>query len=316
MIPVDGSDRDRLGGAPEATAELLLDGDASSEPEIPPSEFGEIQPEYRAWLQRWYRYVDSQSRPTRRGVSTGPEEDSGGWRPWRPSEPVTELDDDTPVRAESIPDLAAVVSGLAHPEIAHRATGDYEDPTIYDELRPIPQFQAPTLTAPRFELEAPRFPTAEAPVPDHPSGPPEATGSPEPVSASGDSAEMPPANDSPPADPDPAVLFPQRYHEVLAGLRAQEGSAAGRAHLREGREELLQRLLDPLLSLEETARLLGVCPTTVRRYTNKGVLKHLRTQGNQRRFRLSDVMEFLESRSGEIEADARADLAAGRGPDS
>jgi excisionase family DNA binding protein len=63
---------------------------------------------------------------------------------------------------------------------------------------------------------------------------------------------------------------------------------------RETREELIRRLFDPPLTLEDTARLLGVCPTTVRRYTNKGLLRHYRTQGNQRRFRLSDLLAFLE----------------------
>ena len=66
---------------------------------------------------------------------------------------------------------------------------------------------------------------------------------------------------------------------------------------KESRIELLQRLLDPTLSLEETARLLNVCPTTVRRYTNRGMLRHLRTGGDQRRFKLSDVLSFLESQS-------------------
>ena len=64
---------------------------------------------------------------------------------------------------------------------------------------------------------------------------------------------------------------------------------------KEDREQLLQRLLDPLISLEEAAKLLEVCPTTVRRYTNKGLLKHYRTAGNQRRFKLSDILAFLES---------------------
>ena len=63
---------------------------------------------------------------------------------------------------------------------------------------------------------------------------------------------------------------------------------------KETREELLSRLLDPLLTLRETATLLGVCPTTVRRYTNRGMLAHIRTGGNQRRFRLSHVLEFMD----------------------
>lgn len=68
-----------------------------------------------------------------------------------------------------------------------------------------------------------------------------------------------------------------------------------RGEFRESREELIQRLLDPELSLEETSRLLGVCPATVRRYTNRGWLPHHRTQGGQRRFRLSAVVNFVET---------------------
>ncbi|MFQ6097085.1 MAG: helix-turn-helix domain-containing protein [Armatimonadota bacterium] len=67
----------------------------------------------------------------------------------------------------------------------------------------------------------------------------------------------------------------------------------------ETREELIQRLLDPQLTLQETAKLLNVCPTTVRRYTNRGILRHTRTPGNQRRFRLSDVLEFMERQQQE-----------------
>jgi len=63
---------------------------------------------------------------------------------------------------------------------------------------------------------------------------------------------------------------------------------------KESREELIERLLDPTLTLSETATLVGVCPTTVRRYTKRGVLKCFRTPGNQRRFRLSDVLDFIE----------------------
>jgi len=99
-----------------------------------------------------------------------------------------------------------------------------------------------------------------------------------------------------------------RHRSLLQEIRGSEaGQKDPRVQGRESREELLHRLLDPLLTLEETSRLLGVCPTTVRRYTNKGQLKHLRTQGNQRRFRFSDVMEFLESRGDEVEADRLAE---------
>ncbi|HLO97817.1 MAG TPA: helix-turn-helix domain-containing protein [Fimbriimonas sp.] len=63
---------------------------------------------------------------------------------------------------------------------------------------------------------------------------------------------------------------------------------------KETRQELIKRMLDPQLSLEEVSRLLGVCPTTVRRYTNKGWLAHHRTKGDQRRFLLSDLVKFVE----------------------
>ena len=64
----------------------------------------------------------------------------------------------------------------------------------------------------------------------------------------------------------------------------------------ETRQELVQRLLDPTLTLREASLLLDVCPTTVRRYTNRGLLSCFRTPGNQRRFHLSDVLEFMERR--------------------
>jgi excisionase family DNA binding protein len=67
-----------------------------------------------------------------------------------------------------------------------------------------------------------------------------------------------------------------------------------RGSFKESRQDLIRRLLDPELTLEETSRLLGVCPATVRRYTNRGWLTHHRTNGGQRRFRLSDVVKFVE----------------------
>jgi len=63
---------------------------------------------------------------------------------------------------------------------------------------------------------------------------------------------------------------------------------------KESRQDLIKRLLDPELSLEETSRLLGVCPATVRRYTNRGWLSHHRTSGGQRRFRLSNIVRFVD----------------------
>jgi excisionase family DNA binding protein len=74
-----------------------------------------------------------------------------------------------------------------------------------------------------------------------------------------------------------------------------------RGEFRESREELIQRILDPELSLEEVSRLLGVCPATVRRYTNREWLDHHRTKGGQRRFRLSGVAKFVEEHGRDIE---------------
>ncbi|MCS7208853.1 MAG: helix-turn-helix domain-containing protein, partial [Fimbriimonadales bacterium] len=65
----------------------------------------------------------------------------------------------------------------------------------------------------------------------------------------------------------------------------------------ESRAELIARLTNPVLTLEETARLLGVCPATIRRYTDRGWLRCFRTEGNQRRFRLSDIVAFLEEQA-------------------
>jgi len=89
--------------------------------------------------------------------------------------------------------------------------------------------------------------------------------------------------------------LPRTMERLLQIPTAEEvAQNSYKSPFRETREELIRRLFDPPLTLEDTARLLGVCPTTVRRYTNKGLLQHYRTQGNQRRFRLSDLLAFLE----------------------
>ena len=61
------------------------------------------------------------------------------------------------------------------------------------------------------------------------------------------------------------------------------------------REEILERLVNPTVTLDEAAKIMGVCKATVRRYTAKGVLPHYRTPGNQRRFKLNDIIEFIEN---------------------
>lgn len=88
-----------------------------------------------------------------------------------------------------------------------------------------------------------------------------------------------------------------RHIQAMARMQQVDEVAQNsyKRSFRESREELMARLLDPIVSLEEAARILNVCPTTVRRYTNRGLLQHYRTAGNQRRFRLSDVVVFMES---------------------
>ena len=94
-----------------------------------------------------------------------------------------------------------------------------------------------------------------------------------------------------------------RHVQLLVGLHSSDIAQRSYKRFKESREELVERLLDPTLSLEETARILNVCPTTVRRYTNNESLQSFRTAGNQRRFRLSDVLAFMESlASGEVSA--------------
>ena len=81
----------------------------------------------------------------------------------------------------------------------------------------------------------------------------------------------------------------------------QEVSEKAESSPRERRDELVQRLLDPTLNLHEAAVLLGVCRTTVRRYTDRGLLRCFRTPGNQRRFNLSDILDFMERQQrGEV----------------
>ena len=96
---------------------------------------------------------------------------------------------------------------------------------------------------------------------------------------------------------------------VLQKIRAEDSlRGAEPDDENERRQGLLEKLLNPELTLEETAHLLKVCPTTVRRYTNQGILKHHRKglegvspteaesfKTKQRRFRLLDVLEFLDS---------------------
>ena len=91
--------------------------------------------------------------------------------------------------------------------------------------------------------------------------------------------------------------------DLLDGARPTPPRKGRGPRREETREELLRRLTDPTLTLEETACILEVCPTTVRRYTNRGILPHERSAGNQRRFKLSSVLAFKEDQQRPREAD-------------
>jgi hypothetical protein len=127
---------------------------------------------------------------------------------------------------------------------------------------------------------------------------------------------------------------PHHVQTLLALSRIEEETETAQSSYKrpfeETRRELIQRLLDPILSMEEAARLLNVCPATVRRYTNRGLLTCYRKEPDrvrtpdmvvtdketrQRRFRLSAILAFLEAQHAAIEADRlaeRPDLAAGQ----
>jgi excisionase family DNA binding protein len=295
-------------------------------------------------LTEWYRYIDQVSRPARKASEEDDEPEP--WRPWNAVEAVPPVE--AAISADAIPDLSTALGlpGLA--EARHPATTEYIDPTVHDQLAPIPAFSAPSLSPPAFEITIPRLGEQTAVAEKVPEPTPPVPAQPTPnSSALHAAAEVPvgltlpershsPSEEQVDAEDEPASAALSardarleelsdgemdetgargqgvRHWDLLCQIRSHDvAQNSYKSTFRETREELVQRLLDPPLTLEETARLLGVCPTTVRRYTNKGQLRHFRTTGNQRRFRLSDVLEFLESRATEIEADAQADRAAG-----
>jgi excisionase family DNA binding protein len=87
----------------------------------------------------------------------------------------------------------------------------------------------------------------------------------------------------------------QRALPLELGPRAR--GRGGRRPITESREEIIRRLLDPELSLHEAAAVLNLSKATVRRYTDHGKLPCLRTEGGQRRFRLSALLVFLDGQT-------------------
>ena len=91
---------------------------------------------------------------------------------------------------------------------------------------------------------------------------------------------------------------PRQANQPFLPVDGHEGPGPrrpGRRPLTETREEIVKRLLDPELTLHEAAALLNLSKATVRRYTILGKLQCSRTVGGQRRFKLSDLVAFLET---------------------
>ena len=65
---------------------------------------------------------------------------------------------------------------------------------------------------------------------------------------------------------------------------------------KETRSQMIERLTNPLISLHEAGVILNVCASTLRRYSDSGVLPHERTSGGQRRFHLKQVLALLADR--------------------
>ncbi len=95
----------------------------------------------------------------------------------------------------------------------------------------------------------------------------------------------------------PRPVLKQETLPIDLGSTVSVRRKGGRRPLTESRDEIIRRLMDPVLTLHEAAAILNLSKATVRRYTEQGKLACQRTAGGQRRFRLSDVMALLETTS-------------------
>lgn len=244
-------------------------------------------------LQEWMRYVESQSEAAKRKISgqkePPPQQEQAGeahdhaskgsaktlisWAQTAPDEIMTPAKPKPSMQASSPAKSAADVI------------------RYIPVLREISGINAPqTPKTNREQAPASAVPTAAG---DGSEGSLQAADEHRNSTAQLSIQETPPAH--PAEDTADWHKLPRQLQILLSSLRDEVASHYYKS-FRETREELIRRLLDPELTLEDTARILGVCPMTVRRYTNKGLLPHHRTPGNQRRFRLSDVLEFMEKR--------------------
>ncbi|MFN3689740.1 MAG: helix-turn-helix domain-containing protein [Fimbriimonadales bacterium] len=238
----------------------------------------------RLSLSDWYRYLESQF------------EQEGASSPESPNPPAQVAPAPTPVASDDAkPSTAAVspqsVSAPVEPSPSNeqgRAVVSIRVPH-FAEFVPLLRQELNWEPPPRTEAEA--TPSESAVVHEPPSDGPRLR------KRAGRKQRDPEAIVPPEADAVWAKL-PQylRYLAEWTDDRVTRKYYPVRGR-DESREELIARLTDPVLTLEETARLLGVCPATVRRYTNRGWLRCFRTEGNQRRFKLSDIVAFLEEQA-------------------
>jgi len=278
----------------------------------------------RLSLNDWYRYLESQFVEEERAAREEPPSPVDTKEASR----ADEAQDEHPVshavvladepRGAEVPAHGAEHTALREME-SHQNEGSSSVRATREayalvSLR-IPHFRAfvPLL---REELGLP------APEPSQPSDQPEQSAPPDRSDSSEPAARL--RKHRPRKSPDPEQLIPPEMDEVWAKLPRylrylaewSDDSVTDKYYPvrgRESREELIARLTDPVLTLEEVARLLGVCPATVRRYTNRGWLRHFRTEGNQRRFRLSDIVAFLEAQMNRIpQGNRRTHNASGR----
>jgi excisionase family DNA binding protein len=97
------------------------------------------------------------------------------------------------------------------------------------------------------------------------------------------------------APPQPAVRVTARRNSVKPLHNEDEIDTDSKKRVRlkpESREQLLERLRNPQLSLHEASILLRVSRATVRRYADSSRLPCQRTPGGQRRFFLRDIEVF------------------------
>ena len=194
--------------------------------------------------------------------------------------PTIETEDAVPEEAEVPRVVAAETEAEREPE-PERAEA---------EAVAAPPPERPAWVEPEEPIEAPPAAAAPAAEPEPPAKPQA------PVRRARHARNVRPTEVVPEMDARTLWSLVPRHIQTLVAMDADEVTQNSyKRAFRESRLDLVQRLLDPTLSLEETARLLNVCPTTVRRYTNRGLLTHQRTSGDQRRFKLSDVLAFLEA---------------------